>query len=160
MFSPMQLCVYATTLANQGTRYKATFLNRVVSSDYRSMILENKETIISKLEISDITYKTYLDGMRAVVTGGGGTARETMAGTKEYDVAAKTGTAQTGRLGSDDGSFICFAPASDPEIVIAVQGEKAAHGSVLGQVAKKILDYYFDQDEEGNAVTSLEGQFG
>ncbi len=159
MFSPMQLCVYASTLANQGTRYKATFLNRVVSADYRSLLAENSPQIVSKLEISDATYQTYLDGMRTVVKNGG-TAATSMAGTDKFDVAAKTGTSQTGRAGSDDGSFICFAPASDPEIVIAIQGEKAAHGSVLGQVAKTILEYYFDQDEDGNAVTALEGQFG
>ena len=32
-YTPMQLAVYASTLANKGTRMKATFLSRVVSSD-------------------------------------------------------------------------------------------------------------------------------
>ena len=38
-FTPMQLCVYASTLANKGTRYEATFLSRVVSADYRQLLL-------------------------------------------------------------------------------------------------------------------------
>ena len=66
-----------------------------------------------------------------VVSGGRGTARETMKGLN-VTVAGKTGTAQTGMLGSDHGAFICFAPAEDPEIAICVYGEKAAHGATLG----------------------------
>ena len=157
MFSPMQLCVYASTLANQGVRYRATFLNRVVSSDYRSLIKENKPEIVSKLEISDVTYDTYVKGMIDVVSGAKGTARESMKGL-DVVVAGKTGTAQTGMLGSDHGSFICFAPADDPEIAIVVYGEKAAHGATLGRVAKAVITYYFDNNEETSSITNYENK--
>ena len=159
-FTPMQLCVYASTLANKGTRMKATFLSRVVSSDYRELVLDNKPVIVSTLAISEETYQAYLNGMKRVVKGGDneGTARNTMAG-MTIEIAAKTGTAQSGRLGSDDGSFVCFAPADNPEIAIAVFGEKAAHGSTLGRVAKTIIEYYFDTDEVGDVVV-YENQIG
>lgn len=150
--TPLQLCVYTSTLANQGTRMKATFLNRIVSSDYRALLLENQPEIVSQMEIPDYIYRAYVDGMLAVIDGPQGTARKTMAGL-DYPVAAKTGTAQTGMTGSDNGSFICFAPANDPEIAIAVYGEKAAHGSTLGRVAKAILQYYFSADEIGDVPT-------
>lgn len=155
-FSPMQLAVYASTLANQGKRYRATFLNRVVSSDYRSLILENKPELVSTLKISDSTYKAYVEGMIAVCHGGRGTARETMAGLP-VTVAGKTGTAQTGMIGSDHGAFICFAPAENPQIAIAVYGEKAAHGATLGQVAAAIIQYYFDTNAtEIGSVVAIE----
>ena len=153
-FSPLQLCVYACTLANQGVRYKATFLNRVVSADYHKLVEENAPKVVSTLDIPDYIYQTYLEGMVNVVKGTDGTARNTMRGTA-VSVAAKTGTAQhgLGKNASDHGSFVCFAPVEDPEIAIAVYGEKAAHGSTLGQVAKTILNVYFSSDDKGDVIT-------
>ncbi len=156
-FSPLQLCVYASTLANQGVRYRATFLNRVVSSDYRSLVLNNEPEILSTLEISDATYNLYVEGMKGVVHGAKGTGRKTMTNLP-VQVAAKTGTAQTGMIGSDHGAFICFAPADDPEIAIAVYGEKAAHGATLGRVAKAVIEYYFANDDEVGSVVANENQ--
>ena len=158
-FSPLQLCVYASTLANQGTRMKATFLNRVVSSDYRSLVYENEPTVMSKMKISDATYDLYVKGMTNVVSGNRGTARKTMAD-MSVKVAGKTGTAQTGMLGSDHGAFICFAPAEDPEIAICVYGEKAAHGATLGLCAKAIIEYYFDNNDEVGSVVAYENTLG
>ena len=158
-FSPLQLCVYASTLANQGTRMRATFLNRVVSADYRSLVYENEPKVVSQLKISDATYDLYVKGMTNVVSGSRGTARTTMAGLS-VKVAGKTGTAQTGMLGSDHGAFICFAPADNPEIAIAVYGEKAAHGSTLGLAAKAVIEYYFDNHTEAGSVTAYENTLG
>ena len=154
--TPLQLCVYTATIANKGVRMKATFLNRVVASDYRTLILENEPTVASTMKMSNATYSTILQGMKQVITGSNGTARNTMAN-MSVEVAAKTGTAETGRLGSDDGSFVCFAPADDPEIAIAVFGEKAAHGSTLGRVAKEIIEYYFYQ-AQASSVNTYENQ--
>ena len=152
-FTPMQLCVYTSTLANRGTRYKATFLNRVVSSDYTKLELVNEPVVVSKLAISDDAYNAYTQGMRAVATDG--TARSIL---KDYpiQVAAKTGTAETDN-GSDNGAFVCYAPYDDPEIAIVVYGEKAGHGRTMGQIAKALLDTYF-QDELVGDLNSGENQ--
>ena len=150
--TPLQLCVYVSTVANRGVRMKATFLNRVVAADYRTLILENEPTVASTMKMSNATYSTIVQGMKQVISGPSGTARNTMRGTS-VEVAAKTGTAETGRLGSDDGSFVCFAPADDPEIAIAVFGEKAAHGATLGRVAKDVIEYYFYQAQASSVVT-------
>ena len=154
--TPLQLCVYVATVANKGVRMKATFLNRVVASDYRTLVYQNEPVVASTLKMSNATYGTIVQGMKQVITGELGTARTTMRGTS-VEVAAKTGTAETGRLGSDDGSFVCFAPVDDPEIAIAVFGEKAAHGSTLGLVAKDIIEYYFYQ-AQASAVNTYENQ--
>ena len=154
--TPLQLCVYVATVANKGVRMKATFLNRVVASDYRTLVYQNEPVVASTLKMSNKTYGTIVQGMKQVITGPSGTARNTMQGTA-VEVAAKTGTAETGRLGSDDGSFVCFAPVDNPEIAIAVFGEKAAHGSTLGRVAKEVIDYYFYQ-AQASAVNTYENQ--
>ena len=159
-FTPMQLCVYAATLANKGIRYKATFMNRVVSSDYRSLLLESEKTVMSHLEISDEAYQAYSEGMLLVSRGSdewGGTAQSTF-GDYPIDVCAKTGTAQSGILtASDNGAFVCYAPADDPQIAIAIYGEKAGHGSSLAKVAKAMLDVYFSVGEAGD-VTAYENK--
>ncbi len=154
--TPLQLCVYVATVANKGVRMKATFLNRVVAADYRTLVLQNEPVVASTLKMSNATYGTIVQGMKQVITGPSGTARTTMQGLS-VEVAAKTGTAETGRLGSDDGSFVCFAPVDDPEIAIAVFGEKAAHGSTLGRVARDVIEYYFYQ-AQASAVNTYENQ--
>jgi penicillin-binding protein 2 len=132
----------------------------VVSTDYRSLVLENKPELVSTLNISDATYDLYVKGMINVVSGAKGTARKTMQGLP-VEVAGKTGTAQTGMLGSDHGAFVCFAPAKNPQIAIAVYGEKAAHGATLGQVASAIIQYYFDANlDASGAITALENTLG
>lgn len=150
-FTPMQLCVYASTLANQGTRYRATFLNRVVSADYRELLYENEKEVLSYMEISDEAFLAYKQGMIWVAHNKDrGTARATF-GDYPITIAAKTGTAETGlNIGSDNGAFICFAPADDPKIAIAVYGERAGHGSSMAAVAKAILDVYFEVGEIGD----------
>lgn len=151
-FTPLQLCVYASTLANRGVRYKATFLNRVVSSDYSSLLVENEKEILSTLTISDDAYNAVLKGMKAVVYEWMGTANDTPLGNYPIPVAAKTGTADHTGVGSANGSFVCFAPADSPEIAIAVYGEKIAHGPNVAVVAKEILDVYFGVDEVGDVM--------
>ena len=141
-FTPIQLASYASTLANAGTRYKATFLNRVVSSDYRELILKNQAQVLSTMTISPEAQYMYLEGMKRVAGSPSGTAYSTF---KNYPiaVAAKTGSAQHGGEGPLNGAFICFAPADNPQIAIAVFGEKIGGGSYLAPVAKAILDVYF-----------------
>ncbi|MBO7184815.1 MAG: hypothetical protein J6V34_03335 [Oscillospiraceae bacterium] len=141
-FTPIQLASYASTLANAGTRYKATFLSRVVSSDYRDLISQNQPQVLSTITISQEAQYMYLEGMKLVASSSYGTAYSTF---KNYPiaVAAKTGSAQHGGEGPLNGAFICFAPAHDPQIAIAVFGEKIGGGSYLAPVAKAILDAYF-----------------
>ena len=132
-------------------------MNRVVSSDYRELLEENKPELLSHMEISDEAYKAYTEGMYLVTSTEAGTADTTF---KDYPikVAGKTGTAETGINGtSDNGAFVCFAPLEDPQIAIAVYVEKGGHGSTLASIAKNMLDVYFDVDEIGD-VNSFENQ--
>ena len=151
-FTPMQLCVYASTLANQGTRYKATFMNRVVSADYKTLLAENKPTVADQFEISYDAVTAYTEGMQLVTSNSSGTAFWTF---RDYPiaVAGKTGTAEEFPSSSDNGAFICYAPAEDPQIAVAVYVEKGGHGSTVASVARAILDVYFDVDEVGDVLT-------
>ncbi len=158
-YTPMQLCSYAATLANNGVRPKATFLKRVVSPDYRQLLVENKPQVLNKVEMSPESIECYRTGMEWVAQKEGGTAYRFF-GDYPVPIAAKTGTAETGDITrSDHGVFLCYAPADKPEIAIAVYGEHAGHGSSMAGVAKDILDAYFDTDDS-SAVISNENQLG
>ena len=176
-FTPMQLCVYASTLANKGTRMKATFLSRVVSSDYRTLIYENKPVVLEQSDWEWTTIDAYWNGMRKVITTPGGTADKYFGGIDdglegdedgmwplkgEVIVYAKTGTSEHASGGSDHGQFVCFAHRKDetePDIAIAVFGEKIAHGSTLAPVAEKILMTYYEMDA-ASEMTAFENQAG
>jgi len=66
----------------------------------------------------------------------------------QYDVAAKTGTAQTGNaLKNTDDWLIAFAPATDPTIAIAVvvpyQPTPDFGATVAGPIVKALVDAFF-----------------
>ena len=143
-YTPIQLCNYISALANRGTRYKATFLRRVVSADYQELLHENEPTVLERLPISENAYNACIEGMKMAATWSMGTA-SVLFQTYPIQVCAKTGTAEHGSGGSDNASFVLFAPADDPQIAITVYLEKGAQGGTLGQVAKVILDSYFSK---------------
>lgn len=150
-FSPLQMAVYTAALANRGVRYKATFLNRIITADYQELLYEMEPTVASTLEISDEAYEVYTAGMREAVTASNGTANKVF-GSYPVAVCAKTGTAQHGVAGSDHASFVCYAPADDPQVAIAIYVEKGAQGGSLGSIAKTIFDAYFATVAENDTV--------
>ena len=150
MFTPIQLASYTAALANRGTRYRATFLNRVISSDYQSLLASAEPEVLSTCTISDDAYYAYTTGMRMAVSDDRGTAKSYL-GDYPVAVAGKTGTAQHSAQGSDNGSFVCYAPYENPEIAIAVFVEKGAQGGNLARVAKAIMDVYFGQTQQAGA---------
>ena len=157
-YTPLQMAVYAATVANRGTRLAATFLNRIVSPDYTTLVYEREPKVLSQVNMSDATYEAIKDGMHRVTTGG--SARRFFndwANPYDVNVCGKTGTAEHGSGGSNHGAFICFAPMEDPEIAVAVYGEKGGAGGNMSVVAQAILDAYFAV-QSGNTVSASDAQ--
>ena len=77
--------------------------------------------------------------MELVVSEGTGKA----AAMDSVSVAGKTGTAQNPH-GDDHAWFMCFAPADDPRVALAIIVENAGHGSSeAAPVAGRWLKAYF-----------------
>lgn len=140
-FTPLQLAVYTGALANGGPRYRATFLRRIVSADYKTLIYQNQPELVSDYRFSDEAHKCIQEGMRLAVDGPNGTAG--LLKNYQVPVCAKTGTAEHGSAGSANGAFVCYAPADDPQIAIAVYVEKGAQGGNLAKAAIPVMDEYF-----------------
>jgi len=157
-FTPLQLGVYAASLANRGVRYKATFMNRIVSSDYQELLAENKPTVVAKLDTKESTFDAIHEGMYLVTWSRNGTAYNRGAWREmPVDVAGKTSTAQQYWGASDNGAFVCFAPLDDPQIAIAVYVEKAGHGSSLTAIARAMILEYLNMGTVSE-VTSHENK--
>ena len=108
------------------------------------LLYKNEPTVVSQLAISDKAYRACIDGMRMAASSTFGTAYKYF-GDYPIAVCAKTGTAEHGMGGSDNASFVIFAPADDPQIAITIYLEKGAQGGNLGQIARPILDAYFSR---------------
>ena len=151
-YTPMQLCAYASAVANKGTRYAATFLKRVVSSDYSELVEENTREILSVTKMSPETVAAIYDGMHQVTAAPGGSGASAFRGF-DIKVCGKTGTAEHETGGSSNGAFICFAPMDTPEIAVSVYGEKAGSGAAMARVARAVMDAYFGADETSDVET-------
>ena len=140
--TPIQLARYCAALANNGTVYECSILKSISSYDYSDSIYERTPTAANVFKTDASVWALVREGMIAVANEYGGTAYNTFSGYTPT-VAAKTGTTETGST-TPDAVFICYAPAEDPEIAIAVVAEKGDHGADLAPVARQVLDYYFN----------------
>lgn len=138
-FTPLQVANYTATLANGGTHYKASLIDKIVAYDMSSTIKSIVPEIQNTMNISETTLKAVKDGMLSVTEEG--TGRLALS---DYPikVGGKTGTAQVNNA-TDHGIFIAYAPFDNPQIAIAVILENGGHGSTAGSVVRNILDAYF-----------------
>ena len=142
VFTPLQLANYTATLANNGTRYKASILKSARSYDYSKSVFERKADVAETISLDQKYYDAVHTGMYNVANSVNGTAFQIF-GNYPVKVAAKTGTAQLGEAITNNGVFVCYAPYDDPEIAIAVVVEKGGAGSAIATIARDVLDYYF-----------------
>ena len=60
-----------------------------------------------------------------------------------YRIGGKTGTADKGNTGDVVVSFLCFAPADDPQIAIGISIEYGGYGARIGDLVVDIANAYF-----------------
>jgi len=138
-FTPLQLACYTSTLANGGTHYKATLIDKVVSYNMSETYKEFKPEIINKVKMSEDNLAAVKKGMLSVTVDGTGRAA---LGDYAIKVGGKTGTSQvTGK--ADHSVFVAFAPFDKPEIAISVVLEHGDSGYSAGTIVRDMLDAYF-----------------
>lgn len=147
--TPMQLIAGVSSVANDGQYMQPYIIKRIVDSD-GNVVKENTPSVVRQTvskQTSDIL-KEYLEytvvkGKNAYLEG--------------YKIAGKTGTSQkldTRENGEDNNkriaSFICFAPADDPQICVLVvvdePNSEVQYGSYIAaplgrDIMKDALDY-------------------
>lgn len=143
LFTPLQMANYIATLANGGTRYETHLLKYVCANDYSSVLSATQSVIAGRVEMSEQTYQTVMEGMSEVTENG------TAAGAfKNYriHVGGKTGSAQVSS-GTANSVFAAFAPFDEPEIAVVVVVEHGGSGNRIAPIARSIFDAYFALNE-------------
>ncbi len=140
--TPIQLTQAYMAIANGGTIYRPRLVTAASAPDGSARITVDTE-VRAKIDASDVTWATIKEGLRYVTQWQRGTAYSVFRGA-QYDPAGKTGSAQTGSAAH--GWFAGFAPASDPEIVVVVYAEFGESGLRSAEIARKIMDAYFEVD--------------
>jgi len=135
-YTTSQLARYVTTIANRGTCYNLTLIDKITDSN-GTVVRDNHAEIRNELEFDDSTWDTIQSGMRQVV--------ESKA---YYDnlgvtVAGKTGTAQESRGRPNHALFVCYAPFEEPEIAIATRIEYGYTSDYAAETTRDVIQYYF-----------------
>ena len=157
MFTPIQLAAMCATIANGGVRLQTHFLDQITDYTGETVLEEYEPVELYDAGITSDVLGVVQTGMQMVATQG--TAADVFAN-YPVSIACKTGTAETSTPDENGNkptepnlSFICYAPADDPQIAIAVMMEYGNSGDYARNVAKDILDQYFGfytWDEDGN----------
>jgi penicillin-binding protein 2 len=141
--TPIQMANFATAIANRGYYVKPHFVKRV---DNKS--INNRDKNYTTIDKEN--FEIVIDGMVDVVDRG--TAR--IAKINGISVAGKTGTVENFILIenekkqlTDHSTFIAFAPAEDPKIVVSVFIENGYWGSRwAAPIASLIIEKYLKED--------------
>jgi len=145
-YTPLQLANFVATIANGGQHMTPYVVDSIISPEGK--ILEQNEP---EQTLATVDQQTIADVKRAMLeVGETGTAAFLFSSfPANIQVAAKTGTAQTGRAGDVKdkdfhGVFIAFAPYDNPEIAFAGVVEYGRHGgSSAGIICRDIFQQYF-----------------
>ena len=146
---------YISIIATKGEKYDFHLLKRVVTNEEVFEPLTRQSNISG--EISDHTWDVIHAGMRRVITGQNGTAREIYKGFP-IEVAGKTGTAEEISTRPEHTSFGGFAPYDNPEIAIYVMipfSDAKAIASPATVLSRRVLENYFKLDSEIEAAPAV-----
>lgn len=153
-YTVSQLNRYVTAVANRGTVYSLTLVDRITDSE-GNLVRENEADIVSAMdEVSDSTWDLVQNGMVQMV--------ENSATFDEIDfsMAGKTGTAQQSSLHPDHALFVGYAPADDPEIAVAVRITYGYSSSYAAEIGRDIAKIWFEPDKAADVLTGNAAELG
>ncbi len=164
LVTPLQMAVFISAVGNNGTLYRPRLV-RSVQDAKGQVIREIEPDITGGLPASKKNLAVVRQGLLEVVHGNRGTARRIRL--PGIQIAGKTGTAQVfsrkagekfnnkklRRTLQDHAWFVCYAPAQNPKIAIAVIIEHGEHGSsAAAPVARELIHAYLGDPEVPTAV--------
>lgn len=140
-YTTVQLARYVTAVANRGTVYNYTLLNKVMDSD-GNLIRSYEPTVRNTVDVLDQSeWNAIHSGMRMVVEN-----------TAEFngfpvEAAGKTGTAQQIESRPNHALFVGYAPYSNPEISIATRIAYGYTSHNAARLSRDVLSWYFEVEE-------------
>lgn len=147
-FTGVQLARYVNTIAANGLNSELTLIGSIKDTD--GNIISESDNTSEQIDVSEISLNTVQKGM--------GMAAKTYTGfgDLDFEVAAKTGTAQENANYPDHALCVGYAPYDNPEISFSVNIQYGYKSSYAVSITSDVLKYYFgnitlDQILEGDA---------
>lgn len=149
-FTTVQLSKYVTAVANGGTVYDLTLIDKTMTAE-GDLIQRYEPKIYQETDFAQTTWNAVQSGMRLMAQSASTLNKMGVA------VAGKTGTAQEDSSRPNHALFVGYAPYENPEISIAVKIPYGYNSSNATAVAKDVWNYYFElrsyeQVVDGQAV--------
>ncbi|MCL5960266.1 MAG: penicillin-binding protein 2, partial [Chloroflexi bacterium] len=146
--TPLQMANVVATIATTGTLYTPQIVREVIDAN-GNVVRPFAKQVTREVPVSKENLATIRRGM-ALATDSGGTANTVLI--PGIKVAAKTGTAESGRKDSSGrpiyhGWFIAFAPYEDPQIALLIFHEDGQGALTAAPAATKILKYFFGKED-------------
>lgn len=139
--TPIQLAQYVALIANDGNSFQPHVVKGYLDDKTKQIIPFKFPEI--KTGIRKEVFDVVKEGMFLVVNGAGTATHIKMS---DITIAGKTGTAQNPH-GKDHALFVCYAPAENPKIAIAVVIENVGFGGTYAApIAKKLIEAYLKKD--------------
>ena len=140
-YSNVQLSRYISAVANKGTVFKLSLLDKMTDSQ-GNLIEDFTPAIRSQIDIQDSTWNAVHTGMRRVISDG---SASKIFNDLEVPIAGKTGTAEEVKNGHtiNHAFFVSFAPYDDPEIAVTVNIPYGYSSSNAATAAKSIYRFYY-----------------
>ena len=153
-FTVSQLNRYVAAVANRGTVYKLTLLDK--TTDVNGKVIKEYEPEVTNTidDISDNTWNLLHQGMIAMVQD------MSQFNGMEISMAGKTGTAQQSEVHPDHVLFVGFAPAENPEIAVAVRIANGYSSAYTAEIGRDIVKSYYKISDSDKLVTGKAAQLG
>lgn len=148
-YSLSHIARYVAALANRGSVYNLTLLDKLQASD-GSLVKEYEPELYGQVDISDSSWNAVDTGMRMVADDTGSLKA---LGDLGLHVAAKTGTAQQSKSHPNHALTISYAPAEDPEIAVAVRIANGYTSANTAEVVAELYKYYYNLVPEEEIIT-------
>jgi penicillin-binding protein A len=135
--TPLQMLMVASTIANGGLVPRPYIVQRVLGHDGSTVVSSRPSNLGRAIKPETAADLTQM--MVSVVQAGTATAAQIPG----IEVAGKTGTAETNVNRVYTAWFVCFAPANDPKVAVAVVLEDQLNGfggSVSAPIAKQMVE--------------------
>lgn len=143
-YAPVQLSRYVTALANSGTCFNLTLIDKI--TDYEGTVIkDNQAEVKNEIQLASSTWDAVHQGMRNVVAYSAG-ANE-LINRINVNVAGKTGTAQESEVKPDHALFISYAPYENPEVSVTCVIQNGYSSANARELAGFIYAYMYDPDK-------------
>ena len=150
-YTTVQLARYVTTLANSGTCYNLTLLDKVTDRG-GNLLLDNEATVRNTISMDNSYWNAIHSGMKQVVE------NNRYFTDFPIKVAGKTGTAEESHNRANHALFICYAPYANPEVSVATRIAFGYSSAYAAQTTKKVLEYYYEFTDEEELLTDEASQ--